>query len=241
MSTAILSSTTTNPKSNATSLNSVSNNNLNNKRKQSAPKQKFAKMCDKCAFGTNEIAEFIEHMKLEHNMEDIYACELCYFYTESFWNYQVHMDEHSAKNQNISHSLSTTINSTSSSTERSPIKEVEDEDEHENDEDQERDDEYKRDLEEHELDHEHHQHREIEEEEEDEFDDDDELPNVTNINNNFNDSNEEEGEEGDDSAGEMDRKLIKNPASTRNSNYSERVRSIFLIYIQFFDPFHKSI
>jgi len=199
MSTAILSSTATKPKSNTTSLSSVSNNNLNNKRKQSAPKQKFAKMCDKCSFGTNEITEFIEHMKLEHNMEDIYACELCYFYTESFWNYQVHMDEHSAKNQNISHSLSTTINSTSSSTERSPIKEVED-DEHENEQDQDGNDAYKRDLEEDELD--HHQQREIEEEEE-EFDDDDELANDSNINNNFNDSIEDEGEEGDDSAGRI--------------------------------------
>lgn len=84
---------------------SSSNNNANNKptatsssssskRKQSAPKPKLKKMCDKCDYGTNEISEFIEHMKLEHNLDDIHFCDECSFYTGSFWDYQVHMQEH---------------------------------------------------------------------------------------------------------------------------------------------------
>ncbi len=57
----------------------------------------LSKLCDKCDFNTNEINEFIEHMKLDHNLDEIYPCDLCSFYTESLWNYQVHMEKHSEK------------------------------------------------------------------------------------------------------------------------------------------------
>lgn len=73
-----------------------------NKRKQSAPKSKPIKCCNKCSFSSNEIAEFIEHMKLEHNLEDVYSCELCHFYAESLWDFQVHMENHQLQTTVIS-------------------------------------------------------------------------------------------------------------------------------------------
>ena len=72
----------------------TNNSNGNNKRKQTVPKSKPAKTCDKCAFSTNEMVEFIEHMKLDHNLDEIYPCDMCVFYTESLWDYQGHMEKH---------------------------------------------------------------------------------------------------------------------------------------------------
>jgi hypothetical protein len=68
-----------------------------NKRKQTAPRPKLAKLCNQCDFSSNEVGEFIEHMKLEHNCDEIYPCDLCVFYTDSLWSYQGHMKEHSDK------------------------------------------------------------------------------------------------------------------------------------------------
>jgi hypothetical protein len=78
---------------------STANNNTSSgsKRKQSAPKPKLAKECDRCEFSTNEMVEFIEHMKLEHNLDEIYPCDFCTFYTESLWDYQGHMEKHLEK------------------------------------------------------------------------------------------------------------------------------------------------
>ncbi len=38
-------------------------------------------------------------MKLDHNLDEIYPCDLCYFYTESLWDYQGHMEQHLEKQQ----------------------------------------------------------------------------------------------------------------------------------------------
>ena len=76
------------------SSNTANNNNNSNKRKQTVPKSKPAKCCNRCSFSTNEIGEFIEHMKCDHNLEDVYSCEMCAFYTETLWDYQVHMEQH---------------------------------------------------------------------------------------------------------------------------------------------------
>lgn len=32
-------------------------------------------------------------MKFEHSMDEIYPCDLCAFFTESLWDYQVHMEK----------------------------------------------------------------------------------------------------------------------------------------------------
>ena len=68
-----------------------------NKRKQTVPRPKPAKSCDRCEFSTNEVAEFIEHMKMDHGLDEIYPCDLCVFYTESLWDYQGHMEQHIEK------------------------------------------------------------------------------------------------------------------------------------------------
>ncbi len=70
-----------------------------NKRKQAVPKSKPAKVCEKCSFSTNEIVEFIEHMKVDHNLDEIYPCDMCAFYTESLWDYQGHMENHLEQKQ----------------------------------------------------------------------------------------------------------------------------------------------
>ena len=87
--------------------NSNLNSNSSNKRKQTVPKSKptsSVKICDRCSdgsgFSTSEIAEFIEHMKAEHNLDEIYPCDLCYFYTESLWDYQGHMEQHLSEKSN---------------------------------------------------------------------------------------------------------------------------------------------
>ena len=51
------------------------------------------KYCDKCNFNSDDMNEFSEHMKFEHNMDEIYPCDLCSFYTQSLWDYQVHMEK----------------------------------------------------------------------------------------------------------------------------------------------------
>jgi hypothetical protein len=68
-----------------------------NKRKQAAPRPKLAKVCNRCDFSSNEPVEFIEHMRVEHNVDEIYPCDFCVFYTDSLRNYQGHMKEHSEK------------------------------------------------------------------------------------------------------------------------------------------------
>ena len=68
-----------------------------NKRKQALPRPKLSKLCDKCDFGTNDEGELVEHMKLEHNSEDVHFCDLCAFSTESLWDFQLHMEQHSNK------------------------------------------------------------------------------------------------------------------------------------------------
>lgn len=69
-----------------------------NKRKKifktAAPLTSTLKMCSKCGdFQSNDLNEFTEHMKFEHNLDEIYPCDLCSFYTESLWDYQVHMEK----------------------------------------------------------------------------------------------------------------------------------------------------
>ena len=115
-----------------------------NKRKQTAPKAKPVKFCDRCSFNTNEIVELIEHIKLEHNVDDVYLCDFCQYYTETLWNFQLHMEQHSAnqaannKKSNVSFSsLSSTSNATLNSSENeSPIKEEDEDDEEEEEEDE---------------------------------------------------------------------------------------------------------
>lgn len=68
-----------------------------NKRKQALPRPKLSKLCDKCDFGTNDEGELVEHMKLEHNSDDVHFCDICSFFTESLWDFQVRMEQHSNK------------------------------------------------------------------------------------------------------------------------------------------------
>lgn len=83
--------------------NSRVNVNALNKRKQALPKPKpLTKQCDKCSeFSSNDLNEFTEHMKFEHNLDEIYPCDLCSFYTESLWDYQVHMEQHLENNGSL--------------------------------------------------------------------------------------------------------------------------------------------
>lgn len=41
--------------------------------------------------------ELIDHMKCDHNMDEIYPCDHCNFYTNSLWNFQVHVAAHYEK------------------------------------------------------------------------------------------------------------------------------------------------
>lgn len=91
----VSSRTSTMVKSSSSSASAATESSVN-KRKQTLPKSKpsCSKMCDKCEFSTNDESELVEHMKLEHSSDDVHFCDMCSFFTESFWDYQMHMEQH---------------------------------------------------------------------------------------------------------------------------------------------------
>lgn len=84
-------------KSSSSSSSGVCSESSVNKRKQTVPKSKPASSssrCEKCEFSTNDESDLAEHMKLEHSSDDVHFCDMCSFFTESFWDYQMHMEQH---------------------------------------------------------------------------------------------------------------------------------------------------
>ncbi|CAF0763019.1 unnamed protein product [Brachionus calyciflorus] len=73
----------------------ASNTNKRKKSFKAAPSSPptTLKYCNKCDFQTNDLNEFTEHMKFEHSLDEIYPCDMCSFFTESLWDYQVHMEK----------------------------------------------------------------------------------------------------------------------------------------------------
>jgi hypothetical protein len=89
---------------------------LANKRKQTAPKAKQQKhqqqqhqnvsvrVCEKCdaTFSIADTSELVEHMRIEHSIDDFFPCDMCSFSTESLWEYQEHMSSKHSSYSEIS-------------------------------------------------------------------------------------------------------------------------------------------
>ncbi|CAF4556005.1 unnamed protein product, partial [Rotaria socialis] len=104
----------------AKSNKSISNNNAinlmlkttpntersSNRRKQLAPRSRLVRQCDLCDFSSSTINEFKNHMKYEHETEQVYLCDACRYYSLSSYDFQLHLNSHHDLSKNNHQSLS---------------------------------------------------------------------------------------------------------------------------------------
>ena len=64
------------------------------RRKQLAPRSRLVRQCDLCDFSSSIINEFKNHMKFEHDQEDVFLCDTCRYHTLSANDFHFHLNSH---------------------------------------------------------------------------------------------------------------------------------------------------
>lgn len=64
------------------------------RRKQLAPRSRLVRQCDLCDFSSSNIHEFKNHMKFEHEQEDVFLCDTCRYHSLSETDFHFHLNTH---------------------------------------------------------------------------------------------------------------------------------------------------